>query len=190
VAPSVRAVGLVLAAGAGTRLGAPKAELVLNGERLIERAVRVLAAGGCTEVVAVVRASFAGDINARKVVNVEPERGQRSSLALGIDAAIGADLIVVLPVDMPGIAVDAVAVTLQAWRPGRMVVATYDGLRAHPVAMSPTMWREALELADADEGARRYLNSHPELVDEVVAIGDPRDIDTMEDLNHWTQSSR
>ena len=34
--------GIVLAAGAGRRLGGPKAELVIAGERLLDRSVRVL----------------------------------------------------------------------------------------------------------------------------------------------------
>ena len=38
--------GLVLAAGAGSRFGRPKAVVELDGERLVDRAVRVLRAGG------------------------------------------------------------------------------------------------------------------------------------------------
>ena len=41
-----RRVGLVLAAGAGRRLGGPKARVVVAGERLVDRAVRVLREGG------------------------------------------------------------------------------------------------------------------------------------------------
>ena len=38
--------GLVLAAGAGVRFGQPKAPVVIDGERLVDRAVRVLDRGG------------------------------------------------------------------------------------------------------------------------------------------------
>jgi nicotine blue oxidoreductase len=34
--------GLVLAAGAGTRIGQPKAAIKLNGERLVDRSIRLL----------------------------------------------------------------------------------------------------------------------------------------------------
>lgn len=39
--------GVVLAAGEGRRFGGPKAPYVLHGERLVDRAVRVLQQGGC-----------------------------------------------------------------------------------------------------------------------------------------------
>ena len=41
-----RVAGLVLAAGAGRRFGRPKALVELDGERLVDRAVRVLETGG------------------------------------------------------------------------------------------------------------------------------------------------
>jgi molybdenum cofactor cytidylyltransferase/nicotine blue oxidoreductase len=51
--------------------------------------------------------------------------------------------------------------------------------------MSPALWRDALALADADEGARRFLAAHPELVDEIPVQGDPDDLDTPQDLKRW-----
>lgn len=50
-------IGVLLAAGAGRRLGhGPKALLVLEGEPLVVRMVRALLGGGCDEVVVVVGA--------------------------------------------------------------------------------------------------------------------------------------
>ena len=40
-------VGIVLAAGAGRRFGSAKALAVLDGQRLVDRAVATLRAGGC-----------------------------------------------------------------------------------------------------------------------------------------------
>ena len=48
--------GLVLAAGEGRRFGGPKAPAVIDGERLVDRAVRVLRAGGCDPVYVVLGA--------------------------------------------------------------------------------------------------------------------------------------
>jgi len=51
-------VGIVLAAGAGTRMGRPKALVVgSDGEPWLRRAARTLGAGGCTEVVVVLGAA-------------------------------------------------------------------------------------------------------------------------------------
>ena len=180
--------GAVLAAGSGTRMGGPKADLVVGGTRLVDRAVAALAAAGCAPVVAVVRdgTQVAG---AKPVVNPDPERGMRSSLALAVDAAGDADALAVVLVDAPGIGAGAIRAVVDAWRPGRIATARYSGRRGHPVVMAPALWREALDLAAPDEGARPLLNARPELVDEVDVPGDPTDLDTPDDLASWTGSA-
>lgn len=179
-----RVVGAVLAAGAGVRMGSPKAQLLLGGVRLVDRAVRVLCEGGCADVVTVVRHGV--DVpGAQTVVNTHPERGMRSSLVLAVDASDG-DALAVLLVDMPGVSAESVRLAVSAWRPGRIAVATYRGHRAHPTVMSTELWRAALAMAGVDEGARAFLASHPDLVDEARVDGDPADLDTPEDFERWT----
>jgi CTP:molybdopterin cytidylyltransferase MocA len=170
--------GLVLAAGAGRRMGRPKAELIVDGERLIDRAVRVLRAGGCDEVVTVVRDGV-GSPGARVVVNPEPERGMGSSLRLALAAATGRRAVILL-VDTPGIGAEAVRAVLGVDAP--VVVATYGGDRGHPVVVDHSWWSEVARLAAGDRGARPFLAAHPELVREVECPGDPSDLDTTSDL--------
>jgi len=123
---------------------------------------------------------------ARVVVNPDPERGMRSSLALAVDAAEGAaDALAVLLVDTPGVGAQAVREVLAAWTPGRIALARYGARRGHPTVMSPALWREALEGADGDEGARALLARRPDLVDEISVDGDPTDLDTAQDLARW-----
>lgn len=181
--------GAVLAAGAGLRMGGPKAELVLGGVRLVDRAVAALASGGCTPVYAVVRAGTAVP-SARVVVNPAPDRGLRSSLQLAVEA-VGqqVDGLAVLLADLPGIGADAVAAALQRWRPGRIVMSEVAGKRGHPIVMSPQLWLQAVELAAAEEGARALLALRLDLVDIVVVHGDAADLDTPEDLARWTRRS-
>lgn len=174
--------GLVLAAGAGTRMGTPKAELLVDGRRLVDRALAALVEGGCEPVLAVVREGV--DVPCR-VVNPAPERGLRSSLALGLDAAGETDAVAVLLADLPGVTAGAVAAVLTAWRPGRIATARYATGRGHPIVMSAPLWREALALAAPDEGARALLAARPDLVDEVRVDGDPADLDTPADLARW-----
>jgi CTP:molybdopterin cytidylyltransferase MocA len=173
--------GIVLAAGAGTRLGQPKADLIVAGERLLDRAVRVLREGGCGEVVAVVRQGVAVR-GATVVVNREPDRGMGSSLRLGLGAASGERAAVVL-VDTPGLTSDAVRRVVGVAAP--VAVATYAGRRGHPVVIERPLWPEVAALAEGDEGARPFLRAHPELVTEVACVGDPSDIDTPRDLAAW-----
>ena len=179
-----RVAGAVLAAGAGSRMGSPKADLVLDGARLVDRAVLALREGGCQPLFAVVRAGTAVP-GAQAVINPAPRRGQRSSLELAVRAAVDADALAVLLVDAPGIGPAAVAATVDAWTPGRIAMATYAGRRGHPIVMAPALWRAALDLAGPDEGARALLRARPDLVDEVAVAGDPTDLDTPDDVARW-----
>jgi molybdenum cofactor cytidylyltransferase/nicotine blue oxidoreductase len=165
-------------------MGAPKASLVLDGQRLVDRAVATLRAGGCEPVIAVVRpgADVPGGL---AVINADPERGMRSSLALAVEAAGDADALAVLLVDTPGIGAEAVREVVAAWRPGRIAIAAYDGRRGHPTVMAPALWPAALAIAGADEGARALLRQCPDLVDEVAVRGDPADLDTPADVTNW-----
>ncbi len=141
-------------------MGRPKAEIELDGERLVDRAVRVLRAGGCEPIVAIVRAGIRVN-DARVVVNPAPQRGMRSSLELGLESTDGSDVMAVLLVDMPGVGADAVRATIDAWRPGRIAVARFGRRRGHPIVMERELWRQALEIASPDSGARTFLRTHP-----------------------------
>jgi CTP:molybdopterin cytidylyltransferase MocA len=178
--------GVVLAAGAGTRLGGPKAELVVAGQRLVDRAVGELRRAGCTEVVAVVRAGTSVD-GAVVVVNPDPDRGMGSSLRLGLAAASGDRAVIVL-VDTPGIGADQVRQLLAVEAP--FVIARYGERRSHPVAIDRPLWTEVGALAEGDQGARPFMRAHPELVTEVACAGDPSDIDTPDDLARWSDRTR
>ena len=185
----VRVAAAVLAAGSGRRMGRPKADLIVGGERLLERAVHAARIAGCDPVYAVVRAGVAV-ADAVLLANPDPDRGMRSSLALAVDAAADADALAVLLVDAPGIGADAVGAVCAAWRPGRVAVGRYAGRQAHPTVMAPALWREALVQAGPDEGARALLAARPELVDVVDVPGDPTDLDTPDDLTRWLSRSR
>lgn len=166
-------------------MGQPKGELVVGGSRLVDRAVATLRAGGCDPITVVVRpgTQVAGGV---VVVNPDPARGMRSSLELALDAAHDCDALAMLLADMPGVAPGAVTASCRSWRPGRIVVATYSGVRGHPIVMAPGLWREALTLARPDEGARALLRERPQLVDEVSVTGDATDLDTPQDLARWS----
>lgn len=177
---------MVLAAGSGSRMGGNKAELMLDGVRLLDRAITVLSQAGCSRIVAVVRRGTSVE-GARAVVNEDPDRGMRSSLELGIDAAgsAPADAVAVILVDTPGVTAEAVRAVIDAWRPGRIAVAAYDGRRGHPIVMAHQQWRHALALAGPDEGARAFLREDAAAVDEVTVGGDPTDLDTPEEFAAW-----
>ena len=67
-------------------MGTPKAELIVAGRRLVDRAITALREAGCDPLIAIVRPDTTVR-GARAVVNPDPSRGMRSSLALAVEAA-------------------------------------------------------------------------------------------------------
>ncbi|WP_211267406.1 nucleotidyltransferase family protein [Nonomuraea candida] len=178
-----KVAGLLLAAGAGSRLGRPKALVEYAGERLVDRGVRLLAEGGCHPVVVVLGAATVQVRGAVTVRNPDWAAGMGSSLRAGLAALPEeAESVVVALADQPLIGPGAVRALIAA-RAG-LAVATYGGRRRNPVLISRAHFAGVAELAVGDVGARPYLKAHPELVVEVPCDehGDPADIDTPEEL--------
>jgi nicotine blue oxidoreductase len=187
-----RVAGVVLAAGAGSRLGQPKALVRLGGELLLDRAVRTLRAAGCDPVVVVLGASApealaSADHTAfEPVTNPDWPTGMGSSLRAGLQAVSGrADAAILSLVDQPGMTIATVQRLLASWcADGRAAVATYDGAPRNPVLLPATTWADAAGSAVGDRGARAWLRAHPGEVSEVPCddVGSADDIDTAADL--------
>ncbi len=187
------AAGLVLAAGAGSRFGGPKALARYRGQTLAARAAALLERGGCRSVLVVLgaradRARRALPAAVDVVVNEDWATGMASSLRVGLDAlrqSPNAGAAVVVLADQPLLGHDSVRRLIGAWRAGAVAaVATYEGRRAHPVLFDRRVWQAVSALATADEGARSFLAAHPELVTAVACdgTGDPTDVDTRDEL--------
>jgi nicotine blue oxidoreductase len=175
--------GLVLAAGGGSRIGRPKATLLTGGERLVDRAVRVLHDGGVPAVTVVAGAAPLDGVDATVVDNPDWATGVGSSLRVGLAAmADDVDAVVVLLVDMPRVGPEAVRRLAEAFRGGAdLAIATYGGTPGHPVLLGRAHWAGVAESAVGDVGARPYLRRHR--VTEVPCddTGDPVDVDTPDD---------
>ncbi len=174
--------GLVLAAGAGTRFGEPKAPVVVDGERLVDRSVRVLRAGGCDPVI-VVLGAWVGEVpDATVVVNDAWSEGMGRSLRVGLEACArtDAEAVVVTLVDLPGLTEEAVHRIAVA--DGSIVAAAYAGQRGHPVRFARALWPEVEASAEGDAGARAFLAGRTDLM--LVEVGDVAagtDLDTPPD---------
>lgn len=188
--------GLLLAAGGGRRLGGrPKALLEHRGRPLVEYAVGVLRAAGCTRVHVVLGAG-ADAVRERArldgcvlVENPEWERGMGSSLRAGLGSLAGTDARAALVslVDQPGIGPRAVARVLAAYQDdSSLVSAAYDGVRGHPVLFGAAHWAGIAATATGDRGARAYLKEREATITLVECgdVAEPYDIDTVDDLGH------
>ena len=192
--PSRGVVGLVLAAGAGRRFGGPKALVLLGGERLVDRAVRVLGDGGVTDVVVVAGAAPLEVVGATVVDNPDWDSGMGSSLRVGLAAVAFAHplspAVLVVPVDQPGLTPDAVrrvvgAATLPVEL--ALVCASYAGRQGHPVLLGREHWSDIVAGAHGDVGARPVFVARADIVVRVECadIADGADVDEPADLQAW-----
>ncbi len=184
--------GVVLAAGASSRLGGPKALALVDGETFVARAARVLREGGCAGVVVVVSAphgdAVSGAVSDVVIANNDaPARGMLSSLQIGLGKvrAAGGVAAVVSLLDHPHVASSTVAALVDAWRDSGASVArpVHDGRHGHPYLIDAGLFA-ALERAPHEEGARPTLKAARASVD--VAVDDPaihEDIDTPEEAS-------
>lgn len=183
-APVVAAV--VLAAGGGRRYGMPKALVEHEGSLLVERAVRT-AAAVCDPVLVVLGAQAvdvwrAADLTGATVLaNKDWETGMASSLRTGLEGLrawpLRVDAALILLVDMPGMTPAALARLAEGATAQALAIATYDGVRGHPVLIGRDHWAGIVATATGDEGARAYLATHEPAQIDCTGLADPTDLD-------------
>ena len=195
--------GIVLAAGASTRLGRPKQLLPFGDRCLLQRVIDEAAHSRLHEIVVVlghraaeIRRALRLPGRARIVVNSDHVAGQGASLAAGLCAADArATAAAVLLGDQPGVSAALIDRVVEAFLAGHtpaarpVYVGTDRRVPGHPVLLARRVWPEVVPRVvhpgaqpGASEGARSALAAHPEWLLEVVLDGEPpADIDTWED---------
>ncbi len=179
-----RVRGIVLAAGAGERMGGPKAILLVGGEPLARAHARRLREGGCEEIVIVTRAELAERFAGDGVAVASSAPDPAGSLAIGLGALAGGDedVVVVTPVDAWPARAETIRALVDAVRAGaEAATPRYAGKGGHPVAIrvralgafreGPRPLREVLASLG---GARVRV--------EVEDAGIAKDLDTPEDV--------
>ena len=179
--------GLLLAAGAGARMGTPKA-LVRepDGASWLRRSVDVLVDGGCAEVTVVLGAAadeaaeLLVDLDVHPVVAEDWAAGMSASLRAGLSSVdgSGASAVLVSLVDLPDVTAEVVRrVVATAAGADHLARATYDGRPGHPVLIGRGHWPGVLESLAGDEGARSYLDDHEVTLVECGDLATGRDVD-------------
>jgi molybdenum cofactor cytidylyltransferase len=188
--------GVVLAAGASTRMGRPKQLLPLGDRFLLQRVVDVALASRLDEVIVVlghraeeIRAAIRlpDGGRARAVVNPDFASGQSTSLQRGLRAADArSHALAVLLGDQPRISADLIDRVAEAFLSAgaplaRPVYPDAGGVPGHPVFLARRVWPQLATLS-GDRGARALVSARPDWLLEVSVAGDPPpDVDTWED---------
>ena len=190
-----RAACIVLAAGAGTRFGEPKAgALLAPGIRFIDAVVATARDAGADPIIVVIPPGFEAPSGTVAVVNANPRSEQVTSLRLGLARLVSVPVAGALawPVDHPYADVASTRTLLEAAeRTGApVVVPTFQDRRGHPVYFSRDCWRELATVSDG--GARAVVRAHNADLREVPVshIGVVRDIDTRADMTNEQGATR
>lgn len=180
-------VGIVLAAGAGTRFGGPKALARDDRGAWLPRAVATLRAGGCAPVVVVLgaasdeAAALVEPGSALIVVARDWAGGVSASLRAGLDVARREHpdvvAVAIVPVDLPGLTAASVRRVVAGAHPATLRRPVHDGVPGHPVVIGADHFDALRASVRGDRGAGPYLRTHGvELI--------PGSADTVADVDH------
>ena len=188
---TIEVAAVLLAAGASTRVGRPKALLEYQGETFLDRLIRVYTEAGAAPYVVLgydasaIAAGLRRTGEATFLLNPRPERGQLSSLQIGLAATPeSSGFVFFTPVDACGIELATLRRLFDAARHARppMLVPRHAGRHGHPVGIDCAIRQELLTL-DSSGTARDVIHRHQERtlyvdVDDASVLWD---IDTLED---------
>jgi len=181
LSPAFMIAGLILAAGASSRMGRDKALLTYRGRTFLETIITTLREAGIERIAVVLGHHAEGIQQAVKlegieiVVNFEYERGQTSSLQAGLRALEQPDLeaVVLCLVDHPAVSAATVRKVIDSFHQSQapVVIPTHQGQRGHPVLISFALFPELLAL-DTGEGANTVIRKHRDAT-HFAAVDDP-----------------
>jgi len=186
-----RVAGIVLAAGAGRRMGRLKQSLPVRGMSMLETVVDTALASSLHRVVVVLGyhadrlAPLLSNRPVTVVINRDHRDGQASSLKAGLkELTPESDAALFLLGDQPLVSretVDGIVVTYQRTN-APIIAPIYGGKRGNPVLFGRELF-PLIEDLKGDTGARGILAEHPELVRSlpVADLGILFDVDTEED---------
>ncbi|BDX21466.1 hypothetical protein TUM22923_07870 [Polynucleobacter sp. TUM22923] len=201
--PTIRVAVLLLAAGEGSRLGGyPKALLKKDGQTLLERLVVSTQSMAPIEFVVVTgfyakaieneidRLNRAHDLVIKTYQNPHPEKGQSSSIRLGLESLQSVfDVLLVALSDQPEIGHLEISELLGGFTnrpPGTQIVLPMVGnQRGNPVLFS----RGAVDeiLATTQMVCRSYMDANPALIYRLHTSRQAfiQDVDTAQDISKY-----
>ena len=184
-------VGIILAAGSGSRMGAPKATIEIAGVRLVDKAVAIFHNAGIKDVY-VVLGAWQGEVpGAETVINPNWQSGMGSSLRSALEhleTRPEFTQAIISLVDLPGMTAEAIRAVAESSQ--EIVMGSFNGKPGHPVKFSRKYWKEIAESAKGDVGARDFLKGRGDIFYiPLEDLADGSDVDTPGDLARLVEDS-
>jgi len=192
--------GVILAAGASSRMGRDKALLPWHGGTFLSAAIRSLAP--YTELVVVVAGSNTETLrpvvyanSAFMVENPEPQRGQYSSLRIALSQVLnhGRDAAIITLVDRPAAEGETIAALKQHFLAGVQrtgvplwaVVPEYEGKHGHPFVAGREMIEAFLRAGDV-ANAREIEHANQQHI-AYLRVADPNVVTNIDTPQQYEQ---
>lgn len=144
----------MLAAGASTRMGRPKALLKWRGRTFVAHALALAQRAGASPIAVVQGATPLPDaaiVGSQRVDNPRWQDGPLSSLQAGLARVLAdeVDGVLVLTVDRPHVKVETIDALVAAWRdaPRRVWQPSFEGAHGHPIVWPVDLARRLAELS-------------------------------------------
>ena len=199
-ASKLRLATLFLAAGEGSRLGGhPKALLHQDGVTLLQRFSRaiqefspvefIVVTGFHTQVIEseIAKLNKALEYPIRIIQNLSPEKGQPSSVRLGLESLqLEFDVLLIALSDQPMIGTKEIQELLDGYQKRQdgeeIILPMVDGKRGNPVLFSLKAIAEVLKTPGL--ACRTYMDAYPNKVREMHTSNRAfaEDVDTPEDI--------
>lgn len=193
--PSNKIVAIILAAGASSRMGAPKALLkCADGATLLSSQTALLKNSGCDEIAVVVGSGadeikkLHADLQVTWIENRSWKLGQFSSVQAAIRWSLSSGItgVLILPVDIAGVRGSTVKGIIESAAANNytdVIIPEYDGRGGHPVYL-PQEFCVMLAAADPHSRLDREIEKSKQI--RRLPVDDPliaRNINTPEEWN-------
>jgi molybdenum cofactor cytidylyltransferase len=176
-------------------MGENKLLLDAGGQPMVRRMAGLCQAAGLSPIIAVLgheaeRVELAlAELPVHCVMNPDYAAGMAGSLTTGLAALpAGVEAALVCLGDMPLVRLEDIAALCAAYAPqaGRVIcIPVHEGRRGNPVLLGAQVFAPLAGLS-GDQGAKSFIQQHPELVAEVPAgPGVLLDIDTPEAYSNF-----
>lgn len=192
---------ILLAAGLSTRMGRQKLLLPFGGSTVLEVVLDNLNKAGVGNILAVISKEVAEKLdipfkyaNVRTEINYEPERGQSSSLAIGLSMLPKGEDFCIMLGDLPAAAACSIASLASQFKnlpSGKSALTpSRDAVFGHPMFYK-ALWKDRFSRAEGDTGGKEILAAYE---NEIVRVPAPdghfSDMDILEEYERLADEAR